>query len=916
MVCAAATQTGHVRRVYTKRFTRPAILSIDVKRHTYSGSIVGMSTPGSVSHLPVSRHLSVARDALVASALAEPQPALILLHGPAGVGKTATMSQIATAIAEQGTEVVWVQLRPDDSGRDGFWQRVLASLDRAGSLERSATLRALTAGGLIDPISVSTMIDAFAAVDEPLTIALNDFHAVADAQIEKDLIDLLATAPQLRLLVCGRSLGSLLKPIARSRVPVRVFDSKTMAFTAEETTQLLRRQQPSWTVGEVERTAHSIQQEARGWPWATMMLSTDPLPQHATRRIRASREFVTEYIDRLLADSTPEDRRILLATSLIDEISPALAAVLSGVDENRASRVLENVASTVEVPAADSPRGHWYRHHDLVRDELVARMPDYLSPDDIKGARLTIIDAVRATRPMLAVTVAIDAQDWESVEEVLKENMASVLHSSTAGFTSQPLRIPAAAFAHRPSLHALSLILQSLNPREPVARLAAGLKLSTGWTLDSYADGSPVDQVMVSALRMVAVRFAGDIDQAVGFARATSEGMELLSDDELGRYAGMLATNTSQEAATYIYAEDFASAERAFSRILGSAEPAALPEWAHAHALAAISYALQGNMPETTVAVAACERVELPLQWRESLYSSNYRIAKALGALEQGDAEAAIAEIRHVARFERQLEPWPLLTIARVLATESLAGSAEALVELERTIATHRLGLPTLAPFRLLLSQLRARLQWQTGLAVTVKRNAAPSLPLAYAFASRGDWARVADVAATVARGSANYPRRRSEALIVASLGALHSSDPVRAVERFRLANAMMRENGLVTPSRVLSSDDLEELVALASDADHGFDAAFSLPPSSTIRPTQLKPLSPAERRTLEAVYRTESVASAAESLFITPNTVRGHLKIVYRKLGVHSQREAFRRAIELGYFESAAAHEGTSHPA
>ncbi|GBC93973.1 hypothetical protein HRbin15_02475 [bacterium HR15] len=59
--------------------------------------------------------------------------------------------------------------------------------------------------------------------------------------------------------------------------------------------------------------------------------------------------------------------------------------------------------------------------------------------------------------------------------------------------------------------------------------------------------------------------------------------------------------------------------------------------------------------------------------------------------------------------------------------------------------------------------------------------------------------------------------------------------------------------------------------------------------------------LSFSERRVLSAFLRHDRVKQVAEALFITPDTVRKHLKRIYRKLGVSSLHRALLRAKELG---------------
>jgi DNA-binding NarL/FixJ family response regulator len=61
---------------------------------------------------------------------------------------------------------------------------------------------------------------------------------------------------------------------------------------------------------------------------------------------------------------------------------------------------------------------------------------------------------------------------------------------------------------------------------------------------------------------------------------------------------------------------------------------------------------------------------------------------------------------------------------------------------------------------------------------------------------------------------------------------------------------------------------------------------------STTLEPQLLEPLSPREREIMHSLLAHERVPSMASRLRISENTVRNHLKAIYRKVGVHSQAE------------------------
>jgi LuxR family maltose regulon positive regulatory protein len=60
-----------------------------------------------------------------------------------------------------------------------------------------------------------------------------------------------------------------------------------------------------------------------------------------------------------------------------------------------------------------------------------------------------------------------------------------------------------------------------------------------------------------------------------------------------------------------------------------------------------------------------------------------------------------------------------------------------------------------------------------------------------------------------------------------------------------------------------------------------------------------IEPLTPAEQRVLQHLP-TRTYAEIAESLYISQNTVKSHLRSIYQKLGVTSRFETVERALEL----------------
>ena len=83
-------------------------------------------------------------------------------------------------------------------------------------------------------------------------------------------------------------------------------------------------------------------------------------------------------------------------------------------------------------------------------------------------------------------------------------------------------------------------------------------------------------------------------------------------------------------------------------------------------------------------------------------------------------------------------------------------------------------------------------------------------------------------------------------------------------------------------------SDEVRRILGRVVEATEGHDS-------------DSEPLSERERLVLVYVERRLTVAQIAAELFISPNTVKTHMRRLYKKLGVATRDEAIRKARSLG---------------
>lgn len=118
-----------------------------------------------------------------------------------------------------------------------------------------------------------------------------------------------------------------------------------------------------------------------------------------------------------------------------------------------------------------------------------------------------------------------------------------------------------------------------------------------------------------------------------------------------------------------------------------------------------------------------------------------------------------------------------------------------------------------------------------------------------------------------------------------------------------------MATTGIRTPLQLVPSGLLREL---ADDARERPQSAAvvalleELSGSLEGDPTSPEPLTARETAVLSQLRRGLGIAAIATELFVSPNTVKTHLRSVYRKLGVSSRGAAVRKASSMGLYQDA----------
>jgi LuxR family maltose regulon positive regulatory protein len=125
---------------------------------------------------------------------------------------------------------------------------------------------------------------------------------------------------------------------------------------------------------------------------------------------------------------------------------------------------------------------------------------------------------------------------------------------------------------------------------------------------------------------------------------------------------------------------------------------------------------------------------------------------------------------------------------------------------------------------------------------------------------------------------------------------ALQLAQPEEYVRSFWVSDpslaGLLLETGQRTPALAPYAQRLLSLIEGSETASE-----------AVIRPqeTLVDPLSERQLEILRLLERRMTNAEIAQTLVLSPNTVKTHLRHIYEKLGVHDRRQAVSRARELG---------------
>ncbi|WP_433467086.1 LuxR C-terminal-related transcriptional regulator [Spirillospora sp. CA-128828] len=339
---------------------------------------------------------------------------LTVVTGPPGAGKSVAAASWAATGRTPGP-VAWVSLEEEDHRPDVFWDLVVAALERAevANVPRRSARE--------HDIFRAQLAFALSGRVAPVVLVLDDFHPPAGSDLARDVARVLkAAGPVLRLVLTSRCDPPL--PLHRYRLNGEVAEIRSgdLAFDEEEIRTLLAHHKVSASPASVGALRERTEGWAAGLRLAAMTMEGHPDPDAFAAAFAGDDHAVVDYLVAEVLDAQPAAvRRLLLRLSVAERFDAELAAELAGPEAG------ELFAGLVRENAFVVPLEHgWYRYHAVLGAALNLTLRHEHPADVAPLHRRAAQWFSRAGLLEEAVRQAVLAGDWPYASRLTVDGLA------------------------------------------------------------------------------------------------------------------------------------------------------------------------------------------------------------------------------------------------------------------------------------------------------------------------------------------------------------------------------------------------------------------------------------------------------------------------------------------------------------
>jgi LuxR family maltose regulon positive regulatory protein len=325
-------------------------------------------------HAPLARPGLVDRGRLYATLMSGGPRKLTAVEAPPGSGKTTLVAQWQAAELES-RPFAWLSLDESDNDPTQFWTYVVEALRTIeGPAFGSHALALLSAREDLRTLALPELINELAALERPLVLVLDDYHAIVEPAIHDELTYVLERLPPtVEVALTTRVSPPLRLSRLRARGELVHVRAGELRFSASEAAALLAALGLDLDEGDVAQLQERTEGWAAGLYLAALSLRGRSDAHAFVEQFAGDDRHVVDYLGAELLEGQPEQiRRFLLRTSILTRLSAPLCDALLG--EGGSHDLLDAIERSNLFLVPLDERREWYRYHHLFGELLALEL--------------------------------------------------------------------------------------------------------------------------------------------------------------------------------------------------------------------------------------------------------------------------------------------------------------------------------------------------------------------------------------------------------------------------------------------------------------------------------------------------------------------------------------------------------------
>ena len=365
-------------------------------------------------------------DDALSAGIHDPAVRVVLVSAPAGSGKS---TLVAAWLDTAASPVGWLQVDAADHDPARFWSHAVAALSQQLPDLRPVVASALAGSGEDARPLIERLANHLAQSAEPVTLVVDDYHLVANQDVDHGIEQLLDLAPPtFTLVVCTRVDPSLRLSRLRVRGGLVEIRADDLRFAAPEAALLLDQQGSTPPPHQVAALCERTEGWAAGLILAGMSLADSEDADAFVAAFRGDDRLVVDYLtEEFLAGLPPEHRTQLLRTSILERLSGPLIEAVCGITDG--GGWLRRLAATNQLLISLDRNGTWFRYHHLLGELLRGEAQSSIRDELAELHRRAGTWHRRHGIPIDAIEHYLHSGDHDQVAELIYDDATELLNS-------------------------------------------------------------------------------------------------------------------------------------------------------------------------------------------------------------------------------------------------------------------------------------------------------------------------------------------------------------------------------------------------------------------------------------------------------------------------------------------------------